>query len=379
MKGKNNTHSNTSEKIKNLRNIALKIYFNEALIFILLLSLLYHGIGFFNLTFSYFDKNVSDLLLVVFSIVGVVPVVVSAVKALFKKNITVDLLASVALIFTIIQHEWVSAVFINLMLASARLFSAFTERKTENIISHLLKLRPLKVKIKKGDYTEEVGINDIKVGDIVVVESGERVSVDGVVIEGSASIDQSTLTGESEPVSKTVGSKVFSSTLCLSGSLFVKAEKVGEDTTLSKMIALVDEASREKTKTETVANRFSAWYISGTIICAVLVYIFTHNLNLVLSILLVTDVLWKKTARALEESRAHTLVLGGGVSANTHIRRTFTENVEKNFPEVAFNIPGAKLTTDNALMIAIAGYFRASIKDYRDPLTLVAESNLTLA
>jgi N6-L-threonylcarbamoyladenine synthase len=93
----------------------------------------------------------------------------------------------------------------------------------------------------------------------------------------------------------------------------------------------------------------------------------------------VTDVLWKKTARALEESRAHTLVLGGGVSANTHIRRTFTENVEKNFPEVAFNIPGAKLTTDNALMIAIAGYFRASIKDYRDPLTLVAESNLTLA
>ena len=288
MKGKNDTHSNASEKIKNLRNIALKIYFNESLIFILLLSLLYHGIGFFNLTFSYFDKNVSDLLLVVFSIVGVVPVVVSAVKALFKKNITVDLLASVALIFTIIQHEWVSAVFINLMLASARLFSAFTERKTENIISHLLKLRSLKVKIKKGDYTEEVGINDIKVGDIVVVESGERVSVDGVVIEGNASIDQSTLTGESEPVSKTVGSKVFSSTLCLSGSLFVTAEKVGEDTTLSKMIALVDEASREKTKTETVANKFSAWYISGTIICAVLVYIFTHNLNLVLSILLVT-------------------------------------------------------------------------------------------
>ncbi len=93
----------------------------------------------------------------------------------------------------------------------------------------------------------------------------------------------------------------------------------------------------------------------------------------------VTDVLWKKAARALEESRAHTLVLGGGVSANTHIRRTFTENIEKNFPEVAFNIPGAKLTTDNALMIAIAGYFRASAKDFRDPLTLVAESNLTLA
>lgn len=93
----------------------------------------------------------------------------------------------------------------------------------------------------------------------------------------------------------------------------------------------------------------------------------------------VTDVLWKKTANALNEMGAQTLVLGGGVSANMHVRRTFTEHVTKEFPHVAFNIPGAKLTTDNALMIAIAGYFRAVQKDYADPMILQAESNLTLA
>lgn len=92
----------------------------------------------------------------------------------------------------------------------------------------------------------------------------------------------------------------------------------------------------------------------------------------------VTDVLWKKTADALEESGAKTLVLGGGVSANTHIRRMFREYMEKKFPHVSFNIPGAKLTTDNALMIGIAGYYRAKEKHYSDPHVLGADGNLKL-
>lgn len=93
----------------------------------------------------------------------------------------------------------------------------------------------------------------------------------------------------------------------------------------------------------------------------------------------VTDVLWKKTAAALENTGARTLVLGGGVSANTHIRRTFTENMSRHFPEMTFTIPGAKLTTDNALMIAIAGYYRAKREQFDDPRTLQANGNLTLA
>lgn len=93
----------------------------------------------------------------------------------------------------------------------------------------------------------------------------------------------------------------------------------------------------------------------------------------------VTEVLWKKTAQALEDTGAQTLVLGGGVSANIHIRRMFTEYMAQEFPEVSFNIPGAKLTTDNALMIAIAGYFRAERDLFHDPNTLQANSNLTLA
>ena len=280
----------SSERVEdNNKTIAHKIYFNEVLIATLLFTLVYYGLGKINLYLpdSLFGR-LSYILIIIFSIAGIIPVIISAVQALLRKTITIDLLASIALVFTVIQGEWVSAAFINLMLSSARLFSAFTERKTEHIIFHLLKLRPVVVKVQSGESFKEKTLKEVSVGDIVVVESGDRIPIDGIVIEGQASVDQSTLTGESEPISVSVHSQVLSSTLCLSGSLFVKAEKVGEDTTLSKMIKLVDEASRAKTKTETIANKFSAWYIFLTIAGVVIIYVFTRNLNLVLSVLLVT-------------------------------------------------------------------------------------------
>ena len=91
----------------------------------------------------------------------------------------------------------------------------------------------------------------------------------------------------------------------------------------------------------------------------------------------VTDVLWKKSSRALEETRAKTLVIGGGVSANTHIRRTFSENMKKEHPGVALRIPSATLTTDNAIMIALAGFYRAQRMEFATDLS--ANGNLPLA
>jgi N6-L-threonylcarbamoyladenine synthase len=91
------------------------------------------------------------------------------------------------------------------------------------------------------------------------------------------------------------------------------------------------------------------------------------------------DVLWKKSAKALEETGANTLVLGGGVSANTHIRRVFRENIEKEFPGVSLRIPSADLTTDNAIMIALAGFYHAARGDFADPVSLAANGNRSLA
>lgn len=91
----------------------------------------------------------------------------------------------------------------------------------------------------------------------------------------------------------------------------------------------------------------------------------------------VADVLWKKTSRALEETDAKTLVIGGGVSANTHIRRVFTEKIKSEYPHVALRIPQPALTTDNAIMIALAGFYRASREEFVSDIT--ANGNLSLA
>ncbi len=91
----------------------------------------------------------------------------------------------------------------------------------------------------------------------------------------------------------------------------------------------------------------------------------------------VAEVLWKKTAQALEETGAQTLVIGGGVSANTHIRRTFGANIAQEYPDVTLRIPAASLTTDNAIMIALAGFYRASRKEFVTDIT--ANGNLSLA
>jgi len=288
--GKNKSQISSFDQVRdNNKKIAYQIYFNQILIAVLFITLVYYSLGWID--FFSFDSLLGQIsidLLTLVSVVGVLPVIISAIRALAKKTVTIDLLASIALIFTLIQGEWVSAAFINLMLASARLFAAFTERKTEDIISHLLKLRPSVVKVQTGDGFVEKSLEEVQVGDIVMVDSGDRIPIDGVVTEGQASVDQSSLTGESEPISKMADSQVFSSTLCLSGSLFVRAVKVGEDTTLAKMIKLVDEASRAKTKTETIANKFSAWYIFLTLFGVVVIYLITNNLDLILSILLVT-------------------------------------------------------------------------------------------
>ncbi|MHB8860723.1 MAG: tRNA (adenosine(37)-N6)-threonylcarbamoyltransferase complex transferase subunit TsaD, partial [Minisyncoccota bacterium] len=91
----------------------------------------------------------------------------------------------------------------------------------------------------------------------------------------------------------------------------------------------------------------------------------------------VTEVLWKKTSRALEQTGAQTLVIGGGVSANKNIRRVFTERIQSEHPDVTLRIPSTELTTDNAIMIALAGHYRAQKKEFVDDMR--ANGNLPLA
>lgn len=229
------------------------------------------------------DKTV----LLAVSVIATLPVIGSAYTSLKNRKVTVDLLASVALVFSLIAGEYASAVFINLMLTSARIFSDYSDNRARRAIESLLKLKPKKAKIKVGDKLLEISIEDIRKGDSVVVGLGDLVPVDGVVIEGEANIDQSSLTGESISVMKGAGDEVLSSTIVVSGSLTIKVEKIGKETTLEKIIALVEKSQANKAHINMIADRFVGWYISLSFIGAAILYFIFGSLPLVLSVLLV--------------------------------------------------------------------------------------------
>ncbi len=258
--------------------------FSKGIIFDILLAF-----GLIIILLSYYLKvlPIPLSIFIIFSIAGIIPVAVSAIDSLKNRRINIDLLASVALIFSYLAGQWTSAAFINLMLAFARLFDHWTQLRTGHLIEKLLKFRPETIRIKRHERIIEIKTDDVKVNDLVVVDSGERIPVDGTIESGQASLNESSLTGESELVVKKSGDSVYTSTLNESGSIVIKAERVGKDSRLAKIISLVEEASRKKAVSEKIADKFSQWYIISVFSGALILYLFTQNLNLILAVLLV--------------------------------------------------------------------------------------------
>ena len=227
-------------------------------------------------------------LLIILSIIATVPVLKNAFKAIKNKEVSVDLLAGFALTVSMIEAHWRGVVFINLMITSARIFEIYISNRAKRALDSLTKLKPEKVKLIIGQKVFETDLKKIKVGDKVLVESGNRVPVDGIILSGNASIDQSSLTGESLPINKSKGDKVFCSTLNTSGSLVVVTEKIGNETNFQKIIELVKKAEKQKSGISSIVNKFTTGYFILTAVICALILILSRNINLLLSLLLVT-------------------------------------------------------------------------------------------
>jgi Cu2+-exporting ATPase len=129
----------------------------------------------------------------------------------------------------------------------------------QGAIEELVQLMPNKAQRKKGDGTEEVSIEDLRKGDQVMVTPGERIPADGEVVDGQSSVDESMVTGESKPVSKSTGDKVVGGSVSSGGSLTVKVMRTGEESFLSKVIEMVREAQESKSRQQDLANRVAFW------------------------------------------------------------------------------------------------------------------------
>lgn len=245
-------------------------------------------IGFVSLSIIFeflFPK--ARILLIFCTVIGAIPTMSFALKALYKRKITIDVLNSFILFISFTLGEYRSASFIVLMLAFANLLEWKTTSRARHAVEELMRLKPDKAVKEIGDTILEVPAEEIVKDDVVVVEDGTRVPIDGVVIYGSAYINESSVTGESKPVHKVVGDRVISSTLNESGVIKVKATHVGEDSTIQKMAKLVKEAARNKSKSEKLADHFAAWFMPVLLVMGGVTYLITRNIHMTTALFLV--------------------------------------------------------------------------------------------
>ena len=160
-----------------------------------------------------------------------------------------------------------AAVIITLVLLG-NLLEHISKGRASEAVRKLLDLQPRMAHVIRNGAEEEVPVESVKVGDILVIRPGERIPVDGVVTEGNSAVDQSAITGESIPVEKTAGDEVIGATINTSGLLRVRASKVGADTVLSKIVQLVEEAQMAHAPIQRLADQVSAYFVPAVILIA---------------------------------------------------------------------------------------------------------------
>ncbi|ABR50079.1 heavy metal translocating P-type ATPase [Alkaliphilus metalliredigens QYMF] len=212
---------------------------------------------------------------------------ISGFKDVFNRRITVNVFVTVALIATVAIGEFITAAILIFIMSAAGAFESYTLDKTRKSIRGLLDLAPKKVTIKKNDEEVVIGIEEVKIGDLVIVRPGERIAVDGVVTNGQSSVNQAPITGESIPVEKNKGSQVFSGTLNEEGRIEIETTGVGEDTTLAKIIHLTEKAQATRPPFQNIADRFTHWFLPVVVLIAIGAYLASGDIRTAVAVLLV--------------------------------------------------------------------------------------------
>jgi Cd2+/Zn2+-exporting ATPase len=226
-------------------------------------------------------------LAVVSLILGGYPIVKSAVKTLLIPDLNVDTLVSIAAIAAAAVGAYREAATVIFIMLLGEFLEGVTVGKTRKAIASLIQLSPKTAWVRRENKEVEIPIEDVKPKEVVIVRPGERIPVDGKIISGCGSVNQSTLTGESIPVEKDVGDKVYCGTFNESGSCEVEATQVAEDTKLAQIKRLILEAQAEKSPTQRVMDRFSRYFIPAIILTALTTFLITGEIIRAITILIV--------------------------------------------------------------------------------------------
>lgn len=228
-----------------------------------------------------------DIALFTAAIIAGGPTAVRAFQALRAKAFSIDLLVTIAVVGALIIGEYVEASVVAFLFIFGAWLEARTLEKSRRSLRELIDLAPQQAQVLRDGETVTVPAEDIVAGDRVLVHSGGTIAVDGTIAFGQAHVNQATITGEPLPVSRSVGDSVYSGTIVDSGYLEVVADRVGEETTFSRIIELVEEAQETKTKTQRFLDRFANIYTPTIVVLSVLVFLVTRDVEFALTFLVI--------------------------------------------------------------------------------------------
>ena len=224
--------------------------------------------------------------LIIASVFGVAPIAIQAYQALRVKVVSIDVLVTIAVVGAFLIRNFEESAIVTFLF----LFGAFLEQrtlnKTRSAIKELTEMAPESaLKQREDGEFEEVEVDEVDVGDVLLVKTGAKVPVDGHVLSGEGSVNEASITGESIPVAKEKGSKVYAGTILDNGTIQIVADRVGEDTTFGRIIELVEEAQDSKSEAERFIDRFSKYYTPAVLVLSFIVWLFSRHLELAITIL----------------------------------------------------------------------------------------------
>jgi Cd2+/Zn2+-exporting ATPase len=242
-------------------------------------------VGIAALLFSQESITLPFLLLAVFF--GLSFIAKEALEELFShRKIGTELFITVAVGIALLGGEYLAGAIVLMIILIAEYIASVSGERARASIRELIGTVPKVAIVKRGGAEVTIALNEIKVGDIVLVRAGDKIPVDGVVTHGDGLVDQSPITGESVPYAKFIGDEVFAGTILETGALDISVTRLAEDTIFAKIISLVEEAEGREPLIQKFTDRVAAWLIPIVFVFVVVVYVYTQDVKLIIALLI---------------------------------------------------------------------------------------------
>lgn len=215
------------------------------------------------------------------------PIFRDVAQAASQRQITSHTLMSVGAVAALLVAEWGTAAIVVTFMHLGGYIEQYTAERSRDALRDLTALAPQQARVLRNGDEIEVPLQDVRVGDVIVVRPGEKIPVDGRVIDGQATVDQAPITGESMPVEVSSGAGVYAATIAQLGSLRVEATEIGEASTFGRVIKLVQRAEGEKGDIQRIADRFSAYYLPLVLAVAGVTYLISQDTLATVAVLVV--------------------------------------------------------------------------------------------